>query len=685
MLSGAFIRFQYKGTKKEATTTPGYAFFSYLCLTNTDDHIVKTKQYPLLSTINYPSDLRRLPLEQLPQVCDELRAFLIDELSRNPGHFASSLGVVELTVALHYVFDTPEDRIVWDVGHQAYGHKILTGRRERFHTNRHLGGLKPFPSPAESEYDTSTCGHASVSISTALGMAVAAKKQGNRRHVVAVIGDGAMSGGLAFEGLNNAGYIPNNMLIILNDNDMSIDHAVGGMNNYLHRLHTSSTYNHLRNEAARKLSSWGWLTEEGKKRIIRLNNSIKSFIHNRHNIFEGIDIRYFGPQDGHDVISLVRTLRNIKEMSGPRLLHIHTEKGFGYKPAMEDPTTFHAPGCFDPETGERIGTGDDKGMPPRYQDVFGETLLEMARQDSRIVGVTPAMPTGCSMNIMMQQMPDRCFDVGIAEGHAVTFSAGMAADGLVPVCNIYSNFAQRAYDNIIHDVAISRLHVVLCLDRAGLVGEDGPTHHGVFDLTSLRAVPNLTIASPMNEAELRRLMYTAIECQDGPFVIRYPRGRGVLPDWRCPLEAVQPGTGRLISTGRGSQGRKPDTVVLSLGPLGNVVAEAIRALEANGGGTPLPSHYDMRFLKPLDNNIMEDVAREYNNIITVEDGACNGGFGSAVLEWLSDHGCSKRVRRLGIPDNFVEHGKPSELYHIVGLDREGIMQAITDMQGTPKE
>ena len=641
---------------------------------------MKTEQYNLLSTIKYPSDLRRLSVEQLPQVCDELRAFLIDELSRNPGHFASSLGVVELTVALHYVFDTPEDRIVWDVGHQAYGHKILTGRREMFHTNRHLGGLKPFPSPAESEYDTSTCGHASVSISTALGMAVAAKKQGSNRHVIAVIGDGAMSGGLAFEGLNNAGYIPNNMLIILNDNDMSIDRAVGGMNNYLNQLHTSVTYNHLRNEAARKLSSWGWLTEEGKKRIIRLNNSIKSFVHKRHNIFEGIDIRYFGPQDGHDVISLVRTLRNIKDMSGPRLLHILTEKGFGYKPAMNDPTTFHAPGRFDPETGERIIAHDTEGQkPPRYQDVFGETLLELARKDNRIVGVTPAMPTGCSMNIMMHEMPDRCFDVGIAEGHAVTFSAGMAADGLIPVCNIYSNFAQRAYDNIIHDVAISKLHVVLCLDRAGLVGEDGPTHHGVFDLVSLRAVPNMTIASPMNEAELRRLMFTAIECQDGPFVIRYPRGNGVMSDWRCPMEEIKIGTGRCISIGCGQNGNKPNTVVLSLGPLGNVVAEAVNSLKEKDGNAPIPSHYDMRFLKPLDDKIIEEVAQNYDNIITVEDGARNGGFGSAILEWLSDHGYSKRVKRLGIPDNFVEHGKPSELYHIIGIDKEGIIQAISNI------
>lgn len=607
-------------------------------------------------------------MEKLPQVCDELRACLIDELSRNPGHFASSLGVVELTVALHYVFDTPEDRIVWDVGHQAYGHKILTGRRENFHTNRRLGGIKPFPSPQESEYDTTTCGHASVSISAALGMAVAAKKQGSDRHVIAVIGDGAMSGGLAFEGLNNAGCTPNNMLIILNDNNMSIDRAVGGMNSYLHHLHTSGTYNRFRNRAAHKLADWGWLTEKGKKRIIRLNNSIKSFIHNQHNMFEGIDIRYFGPQDGHDVISLVQTLRSIKEMTGPRLLHIHTQKGHGYQPAEEDPTTFHAPGKFDPETGERI-CNNCPGMPPRYQDVFGETLLEMAQKNDRIVGVTPAMPTGCSMNIMMKEMPDRCFDVGIAEGHAVTFSAGMAKDGLIPVCNIYSSFVQRAYDNVIHDVAISRLHVLLCLDRAGIVGEDGPTHHGVFDMPSLRTVPNLTIASPMNEHELRRLMYTAIECQQGPFVIRYPRGNGTTPDWQCPLESVEIGTGRLVSEGKG-------TAILTLGPIGNTVREALDTLAQEGGSETLPAHYDMRFLKPLDGNIMEEVAKNFDRIITVEDGALNGGFGSAVLEWCADNGYAKRITRLGIPDKFIEHGTPKELYNIVGLDTEGIIKAI---------
>ena len=629
----------------------------------------------LLSTIEYPSDLRKLSIKQLPQVCDELRQFLIDELSRNPGHFASSLGVVELTVALHYVFNTPEDRIVWDVGHQAYGHKILTGRREKFHTNRHLGGIKPFPSPQESEYDTTTCGHASVSISAALGMAVAAKREGANRHVVAVIGDGAMSGGLAFEGLNNVGCTPNNMLIILNDNNMSIDHAVGGMKDYLHQLHTSSTYNRLRNKVAQKLTSWGWLSDKGKKRIIRLNNSIKSFIHNQQNVFEGMDIRYFGPHDGHDVISLVYTLQSIKDMTGPRLLHIHTQKGHGYQPAEDNPTVFHAPGKFDPETGEQI-KGNATDMPPRYQDVFGETLLELARKNNRIVGVTPAMPTGCSMNIMMREMPDRCFDVGIAEGHAVTFSAGMAKDGLIPVCNIYSSFAQRAYDNIIHDVALSRLHVVMCLDRAGIVGEDGPTHHGVFDLPSLRAIPNLTIASPMNEAELRRMMYTAIEKQDGPFVIRYPRGNGVMTDWRCPLKAIEIGTGRMVSEGNHTFKYKPKIAILTLGPLGNVVQDAIAKIAEEGKNMNLPAHYDMRFLKPLDNTILEKVAQEYDYIITVEDGALNGGFGSAVLEWLADHNYTKLVTRLGIPDKFIEHGSPAELYRICGIDAESIAKAI---------
>ena len=618
----------------------------------------------LLDTIQYPADLRKLPLEQLPQVCDELRTFLIHELAHNPGHFASSLGTVELTVALHYVFDTPEDRIVWDVGHQAYSHKILTGRRECFSSNRKLGGLKPFPSPEESEYDTCTCGHASNSISIALGMAVAAEKQGSKRHVVAVIGDGSMTGGLAFEGLNNASSTPNNMLIILNDNDMSIDRSVGGMGEYLHKLHTSSAYNKFRDRTARMLYRWHVLNDDRKGRVLRFNNAIKSLLTNQRNMFEGLNIRYFGPEDGHNVVELVRTLQRIKDMKGPKMLHIHTIKGKGFEPAERDATLWHAPGKFDPETGERLETESDKPQPPRFQDVFGETLLELARQNPNIVGVTPAMPTGCSLSIMMNEMPERTYDVGIAEGHAVTFSAGLAREGMQPFCNIYSSFSQRAYDNIIHDVAISHLNVVLCLDRAGLVGEDGPTHHGAFDLAFLRPIPGLTIASPMDEAELRRLMFTAQLPQKGPFIIRYPRGRGVLTDWRCPLEEIPVGRGRKLLEGNGT------TAILSLGPIGNVAAQAIQESGAD------VAHYDMRFLKPIDEEILQEVATRYQHIITIEDGTVSGGLGSAVLEWIAAHNYQPEVIRLGLPDRFVEHGSPAELYHIVGIDKAGICRTI---------
>ena len=618
----------------------------------------------LLETIQIPADLRRLSIDQLPQVCDELRQYIIRSLADNPGHFASSLGTVELTVALHYVFNTPEDRIVWDVGHQAYGHKILTGRRERFATNRKLGGLKPFPSPEESEYDTCTCGHASNSISIALGMAVAAQKLGSERHVVAVIGDGSMTGGLAFEGLNNAASTPNDMLIILNDNDMSIDRNVGGMGEYLHKLHTSSAYNKLRYSASKTLYRWGILNDDRKGRVLRFNNAIKSLLTNQRNMFEGLNIRYFGPEDGHNVIDLVKTMQRIKDMKGPKMLHIHTIKGKGFEPAEKDATIWHAPGKFDPETGERIKTEHNKQTPLRYQDVFGETLLELARENPRIVGVTPAMPTGCSLCIMQKEMPERTFDVGIAEGHAVTFSAGMARDGLLPFCNIYSSFSQRAYDNIIHDVAISRLPVVLCLDRAGLVGEDGPTHHGAFDLAFLRPIPGLTVASPMDEAELRRFMYTAQLPGKGPFVIRYPRGRGVLTDWHCPLEEIPIGKGRKLRDGNG------ETAVLTIGPVGNVAAEAIAE-----SGLDI-AHYDMRFLKPLDEDILEEVGKRYQRIITIEDGAIEGGLGSAVLEWMADHGYKPEIKRLGLPDQFIEHGTTAELYRIVGIDKEGIKTAL---------
>ena len=625
-------------------------------------------KYPLLERITEPAYLRQLPLEQLPEVCRELRQDIIQELSGNPGHFASSLGVVELTVALHYVFDTPYDRIVWDVGHQAYGHKILTGRREAFATNRRFHGLRPFPSPAESEYDSFTSGHASNSISAALGMALAAKFKGEqRRHVVAVIGDGAMSGGLAFEGLNNAANTPNDVLIILNDNNMSIDRSVGGMKNLLHELQINPTYNRIRYKASRKLLSWGWMNESRKKSILRFNNSLKSLINHQQNMFEGMDIRYFGPTDGHDVIELVRTLRVIKDMEGPKLLHIHTVKGKGFEPAEHGGAIWHAPGKFDPKTGKLL-KGDDSSLPPKFQDVFGHTLLELARANERIVGVTPAMPTGCSMNILMEALPQRAFDVGIAEGHAVTFSAGMAKDGLLPFCNIYSSFAQRAYDNLIHDVCISRLPVVLCLDRAGLVGEDGPTHHGAFDLAYLRPIPNLTIASPMDEHELRHLMFTAQLEGKGPFVIRYPRGRGSHCDWECPMHEIPIGQGRKLKDGT-------DIALLSIGPLGVTAQEAIKQAEAEHPGLSI-AHYDMRFLKPLDERLLTEVAARYKKIVTLEDGVRKGGLGTAVLEWLADHGISIPVVRLGLPDQFVEHGSLPELHHLCGIDVEGIKRVL---------
>ena len=624
-------------------------------------------KFGLLSQIKYPSDLRKLDIDQLAEVCSELRQDIIDEVSVNPGHFASSLGVVEITVALHYVFNTPDDRIVWDVGHQAYGHKILTGRRDTFCTNRHLHGVRPFPSPLESEYDTFACGHASNSISAALGMAVAARKTGHDdRHVVAVIGDGAMSGGLAFEGLNNVSSTPNDLLIILNDNDMSIDRAVGGMEKYLLNLDTNATYNKIRFKVARWLEDNGHLSDRRRKGIIRLNNAIKSVLSHQQNIFEGMNIRYFGPFDGHDIKEVVRLLRQLKDMKGPKLLHLHTTKGKGYKPAEDEATIWHAPGRFDAETGERI-VSDSSNKPPKYQDVFGETLLELAQMNDRIVGVTPAMPTGCSMNILMNAMPDRAFDVGIAEGHAVTFSGGMAKDGLQPFCNIYSSFAQRAYDNIIHDLALLSLPVVLCLDRGGLVGEDGPPHHGAFDMAALRPIPHLTICSPMDEHELRRMMYTAQLPGMGTVVIRYPRGAAEHNDWRCKLEAIEVGTGRRMHEGH-------DVAVLTIGPIGNVAAEAVAEVEAEGQLTV--AHYDMRYLKPIDGGILDEVGRRFSRVITVEDGVRCGGLGTAVTEWMADHHYTPEIVRLGLPDEFVEHGTVSELRRIAGIDKATIIQHI---------
>ena len=630
----------------------------------------------LLNSIDSPDDLKKLSQEQLPQVCNELRQMIIDELSHNPGHFGSSLGTVELTVALHYVFNTPDDRIVWDVGHQAYGHKILTGRRDRFCTNRKFGGLRPFPSPDESEYDTFTSGHASNSISAALGMAVADKRNGNAsRRVVAVIGDGAMSGGLAFEGINNASITDNDLLIILNDNDMSISQSVGGMRSYLTQLHTSRSYNKFRYYVSRMLDKLGLMTEQRRRNIIRRNNRIKIKLAHQNNMFEGMDIRYFGPVDGHNVQNLVRILSNIKNMHGPKLLHIKTVKGKGYEPAEKDSAIWHAPGLFDKVTGERI-VRNGNGQPPLFQDVFGETLLELMKENSKIIGITPAMPIGCSMDIPMKVYPDRCFDVGIAEGHAVTFSGGLAKEGMMPFCNIYSSFMQRAYDNVIHDVAIQRLNVVICLDRAGLVGEDGPTHHGAFDLAFLRPIPNLTIASPYDEIELRNLMYTAQLPDQGPFIIRYPRGRGILSDWRKPFEPVVIGTGRKLKEG-------DDIAVLSIGPIGNLAEQAISTWEKESGKTA--SLYDMRFLKPIDTSILREVAHKYDRIITIENGAVTGGLGTAVVEYMADNGYSPVIRRMGLPDRFIEHGSTPQLLHLCHIDEDAIISTLSELTSEPEK
>ena len=633
-------------------------------------------QVNLLKQIDSPRDLRKLSTEQLPQVCSELRQMIIDELSHNPGHFGSSLGTIELTVALHYVFNTPDDRIVWDVGHQAYGHKILTGRRDRFCTNRKLGGLRPFPSPDESEYDTFTAGHASNSISAALGMAVADKRNGKAsRRVVAVIGDGAMSGGLAFEGINNASITDNDLLIILNDNDMSISQSVGGMRSYLTQLQTSRSYNKFRFYVSRILLKMGLMNDRKRRNIIRRNNHIKLKVTQQNNMFEGMDIRYFGPVDGHNVQNLVRILSNIKNMHGPKLLHIKTIKGKGYKPAEKDSAIWHAPGLFDKVTGERIVRNGD-GLPPLFQDVFGETLLELMRENSKIIGITPAMPIGCSMDIPMKVYPNRCFDVGIAEGHAVTFSGGLAKEGMMPFCNIYSSFMQRAYDNVIHDVAIQKLNVVLCLDRAGLVGEDGPTHHGAFDLAFLRPIPNLTIASPYDEIELRNLMYTAQLPDQGPFIIRYPRGRGILTDWRKPFEPIVVGKGRKIKEG-------DDVAVLSIGPIGNLAEQAICSWEKESGKTA--ALYDMRFLKPIDTDILNEVGKKYSRIITIENGTVTGGLGTAVVEYMMDNGFTPTIRRLGLPDRFIEHGSTPQLLHICNIDENAVISALKELTSGTKQ
>ena len=624
----------------------------------------------ILKSIDSPKDLRSLDQSMLPRVCDELRQTIIEELSRNPGHFGSSLGAIELTVALHYVFNTPEDRIVWDVGHQAYGHKILTGRRDQFHTNRKYKGIRPFPSPEESEYDTFTCGHASNSISVALGMAVANKKNGNpKRKVVAVIGDGAITGGLSFEGLNNASTTNNDLLVILNDNDMSISHSVGGMRSYLTKLQTSRPYNKFRYLVSKFLQNIGFMNDERRRKIIRWSNHLK-MQNNTNNVFEGMDIRYFGPIDGHNVLELVRVMENIKNMHGPKLLHIKTIKGKGYKPAEIDSDIWHAPGLFDKNTGERI-VNSDKELPPLYQDVFGETLLELMNANRKIVAITPAMPLGCSMDIPMKVFPDRCFDVGIAEGHAVTFSGGLSKEGMIPFCNIYSTFMQRAYDNLIHDVAIQKLNMVLCLDRAGLVGEDGPTHHGAFDLAYLRSIPNIIISSPYDEIEMRNLMYTAQLPDQGPFIIRYPRGRGLISNWKRPFSPIVVGTGRKIKAGT-------DAAILSIGPIGNLAYEAITEWESINTDKSV-ALYDIRFLKPLDTDLLHKICREHKRIITIENGTILGGLGSAVMEFIAENNYRTVIKRLGLPDEFIEHGSTPKLLQICKIDKDAVVDTLNEL------
>lgn len=625
----------------------------------------------LLEKINIPADLRQLPVEQLEDLCTELRQFVIDQCAQNPGHLGSSLGVIELTVALHYVFDTPEDRIVWDVGHQAYAHKILTGRRERFHTNRQFHGLSGFPSIKESEYDAFSTGHSSTSISAALGLSVASCLKHEERNVVAVIGDGAMTGGLAFEGLNNVTISPNNLLIVLNDNQMAIDPIKGGMNEFLSGIHTSKTYNHVRHQIYQAMHKMHLIDEGGRKKIIRFNNSLKSLRTNEgNNVFEGLNIRYFGPVDGHDVVNLVHVLTELKHHNGPKVLHILTKKGKGYAPAEKEVTTWHAPGQFDPTTGERLKKKEEN-QPPLFQNVFGETLLELAKENDKIVGITPAMPSGCSMNIMMREMPDRVFDVGIAEGHAVTFSAGLAKEGLVPFCNIYSSFMQRAYDNVIHDVALQQLPVIMCLDRAGLVGSDGATHQGAFDLAYFRCVPHLTVAAPMNEHELRDMMYTAQTGNHGPFVIRYPRGKGVLVDWRNEMHEMAIGKGVKLKDGASA-------AVVSIGTLGNHAAKAIAKIEEESHGDITIAQYNMRFLKPLDEELLQEVCQRHRLIFTVEDGTKLGGLGSAVAEYVCEHFPGIKVVRLGLPDNFVEHGTQAELFQMLGLDAESMAHTFVE-------
>jgi 1-deoxy-D-xylulose-5-phosphate synthase len=624
----------------------------------------KTQEYPLLHRVNSPADLKAFSPEELIALCSELREFIIDIVSQNPGHVGANLGVVELTVALHTVFDTPGDKLIWDVGHQAYGHKILTGRRDVFHTNRKYKGISGFPKMSESLYDAFGVGHSSTSISAALGIAMGMKMQGIDNHqVVAIIGDGSLTGGMAFEGLNNAGIQNTNLLVILNDNNIAIDPNVGALKEYLVDITTSKTYNKFRNEIWHLLGYISKINPHAREYAQKLEASLKSIFLRQSNLFEALNFRYFGPVDGHDVLHLVDVLKDLRDIPGPKILHLLTTKGKGFQSAEENQTVFHSPGKFDRKTGEIIKLQSDQQQPIRYQDVFGLTLTELAEKNKHILGITPAMPTGCSMNIMMEKMPGRVFDVGIAEQHAVTFSAGLATQGFIPFCNIYSSFMQRAYDQVIHDVAIQKLPVVLCLDRAGLVGDDGATHHGAFDMASLRCIPGLTIAAPMNELELRNLMYTAQLKNDGPWVIRYPRGQGVIPDWNQSFSELPAGKGRMLREGQG-------LAILSIGHPGNFVKEAIATLEKEGIN---PTHADLRFLKPLDEELLHRIFKSHQQIITVEDGVISGGMGSAILEFMADHSYQAEVIRLGIPDQFIDHGTQAELWRDCGYDVQGIL------------
>ncbi|SDD81652.1 1-deoxy-D-xylulose-5-phosphate synthase [Algoriphagus faecimaris] len=623
----------------------------------------------LLAQINSPEDLKKFPKDKLVQICDELRNFIVDNVSVYGGHFGASLGVVELTVALHYVLNTPEDQLVWDVGHQAYGHKILTGRKKQFHTNRIFGGISGFPKRKESEYDTFGVGHSSTSISAALGMAVASKYKNSHIQHVAVIGDGSMTGGMAFEAMNHAGVSDSNLLIILNDNCMAIDPNVGALKDYLTDITTSHTYNKVKDEVWKMLGKFSKFGSSAQEVISKVEGAIKSAVLKQSNLFESLNLRYFGPVDGHDVNHLVEILHDLKDIPGPKILHCVTVKGKGYEPAEKgNHTTWHAPGTFDKVTGEIYKKTPSKPQAPKYQDVFGHTIVELAKADSRIMGVTPAMPSGSSLNIMMREMPDRAFDVGIAEQHAVTFSAGLATQGLIPFCNIYSTFMQRAYDQVIHDVCLQNLPVVFCLDRAGFAGADGPTHHGAYDLAYFRCVPNLVVAAPMNEEELRNMMYSSIQ-HGGPYSIRYPRGNGVMPEWKTEFQSIPTGQGRIVREGE-------EIALLTLGHIGNYAIEACQSLDKEGLN---PAHYDMRFVKPLDEELLHEIFGKFKKVITIEDGCLMGGFGSAVLEFMVDHGYQAQVKRLGIPDEVIEHGEQIELHRLCGFDPEGIAKAVRSM------